>query len=211
MTRPDISGYRHAGSLGSYTTAYLLPTVCKALAKVLIEGRPKRVLDLGCGSGSVASWLVQQGYEVVGVDPSRQGIDQAKKNFPGIIFEVASSETDLAANYGRFRAVVSLEVIEHVYAPREFGKRLFDLLEAGGVAVISTPYHGYLKNLVMALTGRLDAHFTALWDNGHIKFWSVKTLSQLLHEAGFTQLRFHRVGRFGPLAKSLVAVARRHE
>jgi hypothetical protein len=45
------------------------------------------------------------------------------------------------------------------------------------------------------LTGKMDAHFTALWDHGHIKFWSIKTLGELLREAGFTDIRFERVGR----------------
>lgn len=79
----------------------------------------------------------------------------------------------------------------------------------GGVAVISTPYHGYWKNLAMAVTGKMDAHFTALWDHGHIKFWSMKTLRQLLEEAGLKVERFERVGRIPLLAKSMIAVARK--
>lgn len=59
----------------------------------------------------------------------------------------------------------------------------------------------------MALAGKMDNHFTALWDNGHIKFWSMKTLSTLLEEAGFTNIRFHRVGRIPALAKSMIATA----
>lgn len=61
----------------------------------------------------------------------------------------------------------------------------------------------------MALTGKMDAHFTALWDHGHIKFWSMRTLSELLREAGFVDIRFERVGRVPALAKSMIAVARK--
>jgi len=57
-----------------------------------------------------------------------------------------------------------------VYAPRDYAKTLFDLVAPGGIALVSRPYRGYAKNLVMALTGKFDAHFTALWDHGHIKF-----------------------------------------
>ncbi len=74
---------------------------------------------------------------------------------------------------------------------------------------MSTPYHGYWKNLAMAVTGKLDAHFTALWDGGHIKFWSMRTLRALLEEAGFVDVEFTLVGRIKPLAKSMIAVARR--
>ncbi len=75
--------------------------------------------------------------------------------------------------------------------------------------MISTPYHSYLKNLVLAVTGMMDAHFTVLWDHGHIKFWSMPTLTKLLKEAGFNAVRFERVGRVPILAKSMIAVATR--
>lgn len=62
---------------------------------------------------------------------------------------------------------------------------------------------------MLAITGRMDAHLTALWDHGHIKFWSMRTLAILLEEAGFCDIRFERVGRIPALAKSMIAVARK--
>lgn len=103
--------------------------------------------------------------------------------------------------------VVSLEVVEHVFDPKLFARNLFALVAPGGCAVVSTPYHGYLKNLALAVTGRMDRHFTALWDGGHIKFWSIETLGRLLRDAGFKTVRFVRVGRIPPLARSMIAVA----
>ena len=44
---------------------------------------------------------------------------------------------------------------------------------------------------------------------GHIKFWSIPTLTTLLSEAGFQNIRFHRVGRMPALAKSMIAVAQK--
>ncbi len=85
----------------------------------------------------------------------------------------------------------------------------FHCYGGGGTAILSTPYHGYWKNLALALSGKLDRHFTALWDHGHIKFWSMKTLTLLLEEAGFRDIRFARVGRVPALAKAMIAVARR--
>ena len=75
------------------------------------------------------------------------------------------------------------------------------------MAIISTPYHGYLKNLMLALSGRLDAHFTALWDGGHIKFWSERTMRILLEGAGFEKIVFRGAGRIPLLAKSMIVTA----
>ena len=44
-----------------------------------------------------------------------------------------------------------------------------------------SPNHGYLKNLSLAILGKMDQPFTALWDHGHIKFWSMPTLTTLLN------------------------------
>jgi 2-polyprenyl-6-hydroxyphenyl methylase/3-demethylubiquinone-9 3-methyltransferase len=82
-------------------------------------------------------------------------------------------------------------------------------LSAGGYALISTPYHGYLKNLALAITGKMDKHFSPLWDHGHIKFWSRESLTQLLSDTGLTVVRIDRVGRIPPLAKTMLAIVQK--
>ena len=177
------------------------------LKKGIESGLDKRIFEVGCGNGAIAALLNRDGFAVIGVDPSLSGIENARKAYPHLRLEIGSTEDDLVAQFGTFPTVLSLEVVEHVLAPRQFARRLYDLLEPGGMAIISTPYHGYIKNVALAITGKMDAHFTALWDHGHIKFWSIKTLTQLLIEAGFKNLAFRRVGRLPLLAKSMIALA----
>jgi hypothetical protein len=64
-----------------------------------------------------------------------------------------------------------------------------------GHLIISTRYPGYLKKLALVATEMKNAHFTALWDFVHIKFWLRSTLVLLLREAGFVIGRFVDVGR----------------
>lgn len=194
----------------SHTDAYLLPTVLAELGRAgWPAGQPKRVFDLGCGTGATAARLAAEGYAVTGVDPSETGVAVAAKTFPQVTVRQGSCYDDLAAEYGRFPAVVSLEVVEHVFLPRKYAGCVFDLLEPGGVAVVSTPYHGYWKNLALAVTGKWDRHLSPLWDYGHVKFWSPDSLTALFAEAGLRVERVHRVGRIPALAKSMIAVARR--
>jgi len=77
----------------------------------------------------------------------------------------------------------------------------------GGEIIISTPYHGYLKNVVLSVSGKMDNHFTANWGGGHIKFFSRKTLSTLLESEGFTVTDFRGCGRLPYLWKSMVIKA----
>lgn len=205
----DISGYSYSNANATLASAYLWGPTIQTLKDALKDSPSQRVFELGCGSGAFANTLAKLGYAVSGVDPSHSGIEHAKKAYPQLPLVVGSTEEDLVSRFGQFQAVLSLEVVEHVYAPRQFAKRIFDLLEPGGISIISTPYHGYLKNLAIALIGGFDRHYTALWDNGHIKFWSIKTFGELWTEAGFKNLRFLRVGRIPVLAKSMIVIARK--
>lgn len=166
-----------------------------------------RVLDMGCGNGTFLSSFRDRGWKLFGVDFSATGIAFAKKNFPEIEFfvaDAAASGEDIFDRVGHADVIISTEVIEHIYLPRDFLRNIHSLLKPNGVLVLSTPYHGYLKNLALAASGRMDQHFTALWDYGHIKFWSRKTLSAALRETGFSQIEFAGCGRIPWMWKSMV-------
>lgn len=206
---PSASGYHYDTPEPAHTSTYLWPPVLDVLDQHFESTKTRRVFEVGCGNGAFACVLSRRGYDVTGIDPSVDGIKFANRTHPELALHPGSAYDRLADTYGRFPAVVSLEVVEHVYAPRAYAATVFDLLERGGLAIISTPYHGYLKNLAIALAGKSDQHLSPLWDHGHIKFWSVRTLSQLLREAGFADPKFIRVGRIPQLAKSMIAIARR--
>lgn len=203
--RHSITEYQYRDARPTWAHAYLWPALKNIIA--CHEFQRRRALDLGCGNGATANLLAELGFDFVGVDPSESGITQARQAFPTIEFYRGSGYDDIPQRFGSFSLVVSLEVIEHCYDPRHFIRMVFNALEEGGLAVISTPYHGYLKNLMLAITGKWDDHLTALWDGGHIKFFSVKTLQLLLEECGFRHIHFLRVDRVSVLAKSMIAVA----
>lgn len=205
----DLSGYVYEDSELNASHNYLVPSLLAILASLAVPPSQRRVFEIGCGNGAVAAVLAKAGYQSTGVEVSAQGLKQARRRYPHLLLQPGSAYDRLAEIHGQFPIVISLEVVEHLYAPRVFAKTLYDLVEPSGTAIVSTPYHGYWKNLALALTGGLDAHFTALWDHGHIKFWSMKTLKALLEEAGFKDISFRRVGRIPALAKSLIAIAKK--
>lgn len=206
MSEPAAGEYREWG----YTTAaplcshrYLLPCVLDLLGPI----EPGlRVLDVGCGNGAMASELLARGCRVVGIDLSEHGIDLARRNHPGARFEVQAADDQLLERLGEapFDRVLSTEVVEHLYAPREFARGCAAALRPGGRFVCSTPYHGYLKNLAIAVAGKWDRHANPLWDGGHIKLWSRQTLGALIAEAGLNNIRFRGAGRYPWLWMSMV-------
>jgi 2-polyprenyl-3-methyl-5-hydroxy-6-metoxy-1,4-benzoquinol methylase len=200
----NLSAFEYSHAELTWSNHYLWPVLRR-----IVEARDwpeRRAFEIGCGNAAIANLLSTLGFAVTGIDPSESGIAVARAAYPHLRVAVGDAYDDLAGQYGTFPLVVSLEVIEHCFYPRRFARTFHDLIERGGVGVLSTPYHGYLKNLVLALAGQWDAHLGPLWDGGHIKFFSVRTLQLLLEEVGFQQVDFIRVGRIPPLAKSLVAV-----
>ena len=171
---------------------------------------PGRVIDLGCGNGAVARVVRKRGYEVVGIDAAVDGIEFAKTTEPEAPFFCASLDNLLVPVVGgAYDAAYSLEVVEHLYQPRNLFRRAIEVIKPGGHLVVSTPYHGYLKNLGLATVGAWDRHLTVHWDGGHIKLWSRRRLTELLTEAGFNDVRFAGAGRVPYLWKSMVITAER--
>jgi 2-polyprenyl-3-methyl-5-hydroxy-6-metoxy-1,4-benzoquinol methylase len=186
---------------------YIAPKVLELLE----EYKVRRVCDLGSGNGALASDLKRAGYAVTGVEYAQDGVRIAKELYPDINFYNLGVQDDpsmVRAAEGVFDAIVSTEVIEHLFLPHQLPTFARGLLDPGGVLIVTTPYHGYLKNLALSIFDKWDHHHTALWNGGHIKFWSRTTLSKLLNENGFEVIAFHGVGRLPFLWKSMVLVAR---
>lgn len=203
-----VSTYDYAHAEQPHWNAYLVPPIMKLAGDV----RPgMRVLDIGCGNGYIASLYMEKGCSVVGVDPSESGIEHARKAHPGGRFEIDLATPDLRERLGEepFDLVISAEVAEHVYDADAWAQSAANALRPGGMLVMTTPYHGYLKNIVIAVTGRWDHHHTSLDAGEHIKFWSRATMTTLLERNGFRVTGFEGAGRMAYLWKSMAMSAER--
>ena len=152
----------------------------------------------------------KDGHSVTGIDVSPDGIAIARQAHPGIDFNVASLYNDDMRRFaGSFDCVISLEVVEHLMYPKELFRRSYEVLKPGGSLILSTPYHGYWKNLSLSIADGWDAHFNVEWDGGHVKFFSNRALTKMALAAGLRNPRFEGAGRLPLLWKSTVMVVAR--
>jgi 2-polyprenyl-3-methyl-5-hydroxy-6-metoxy-1,4-benzoquinol methylase len=203
-------GCEYRNSEASCAHEYVLPSLFREL-RAISQGKSLKILDLGCGNGYVAAQIAARGHIVSGVDVSSGGIAMARASFPGVSYHAGSVyDDDLPEKvHAPVDCVISLEVIEHLFFPIRLFKQSYRLLVDGGTLMISTPYHGYLKNLALSVTNGWDRHFGVDWDGGHIKFFSKNTLSRMASRAGFENIRLLPVGRVPGLWKSMIIVAQK--
>ncbi len=208
MTTDFDGNYGWTSSQGPESCGYVTPRVLEIVKTLGV----RRVLDLGSGNGALCARLSSAGYEAVGVEYDQQGVRIASAAYPYIRFHnfgVQDDPAKLLLHEMPFDAVVSTEVIEHLYVPHRLAIYARYCLRDAGYLILSTPYHGYLKNLALSVLNKWDSHHTALWHGGHIKFWSRATLTQLLVANGFSVIGFSGVGRVPYLWKSMVVVAQK--
>ena len=187
---------------------YLAP----ATIRLLRESGARTVLDLGCGNGAFTALLQGAGFEVTGCDLSASGIALAHLQFPDIPFFQQDLSQPLPEHHaGQYDAVVSMEVIEHLLLPRILVSNALAAMRPGGLFVLSTPFHGYWKNLALAIVNKFDDHWHPLRDFGHVKFFSKKTLLCLFREYGLRVQQFLPVGRLSLVARSMIVAAGRPE
>ncbi len=206
MLHNQVEKYGWESGHTAPSNSYLEPVILNTCRRLGV----KSVLDLGCGKGDISCTLAASGFDVMGCDADAEGVRIATQRGSQATFRHVGVYDEPAA-LGRtgFDAVFSTEVIEHLFTPRALPRFANKVLREDGWLIITTPYHGYLKNLALAITGHWDSHLTPLWDGGHIKFFSRQTLTKLLQEEGFEVKEFSGVGRVPYLWKSMVLVAKK--
>ena len=142
-------------------------------------------------------------------DADKPGIELARKSCPAARFEALPADRDILESLQEepFDLVYSMEVIEHLYDPRSYMAGCYAATKRGGRFICTTPYHGYAKNLALAVANAWDKHADPLFDGGHIKLFSRKKLNALLLESGFNPDQFRGSGRLPYLWKSMVIQA----
>ncbi|PJJ79465.1 class I SAM-dependent methyltransferase [Mucilaginibacter auburnensis] len=201
----EYKDYGFASDAPAHTFNYLTAPIMALLG----NDKQQTILDVGCGNGYLAGYLISRGFNAYGTDASEEGIAIAKRTHPTRFYlqDISSGKLPPDLSTIKFDTIVSTEVIEHLYDPEGFIHFCKQILEPSGQIIISTPYHGYLKNLVLSIFNKWDSHMDPLWHGGHIKMWSRKKLSEVLKKAGFSVVAFKGCGRFPYFWKSMVIKA----
>lgn len=148
------------------------------LIEVNVEQGAK-VLELCCGAGEFSQLLNRKGYQTVSVDGDSRNIVRLQQL--GLEAHCANLEAALPFDDGRFDMVVILEGIEHIVNCESLLEEISRVTKCGGYLVISTPNFAWFQDRFKYLFGH-----NATNEGVHLRFFTVKSLSNLIKSRGYT-------------------------
>lgn len=174
------------------TTCYEYPSTLEKIKRVFDFNQDKKlsIVDLGCGDGRIMKELADLNHSVTGIDSSREGIKQVKKN--GLTAIEADLERTLPIEDNSFDVALLLDTLEHLYDQSTILSEANRILKHDGKLIISFPNHFDIRNRFATLFGKGIIHWAHKkyenaipWSYGHVRFLLFKQLNQLLELHGF--------------------------
>ncbi len=165
-------------------------------------GKDKRILEVGCSEGMATLLLAEFASECVGIDVDSDAIAIANEVLAPLSSKVSFQHADiLNGAVGKFDAVVSMDVIEHIFPENEkpFMEGIVANLVDKGISIIGTP------NITAS------QYASPLSQSGHVNLYSHERFKELLESYFETVLMFSGNDEmihtgFAPMAHYLIGV-----
>lgn len=166
------------------------------------------IVDFGCGNGKILKEIkkINPKAKLIGLDVSEIALQEAKRNLPEVEFYKIIDGEKFPLNDDVADFIFSSEVVEHIYDTENAFSEIARVLKANGKILLTTPYHGFIKNLLITFFA-FNKHFNPT--GAHIRFFTKKTLFDLLENNGFNIEKHGYYGRFYPISHSIFVLAKK--
>jgi 2-polyprenyl-3-methyl-5-hydroxy-6-metoxy-1,4-benzoquinol methylase len=147
---------------------------------------PGKLLDIGCAFGIFLQVAKEKGWDVYGVDVSKEAVDYAKKEYCLNVFLGTVRDAKLESGY--FNVVTAWDVIEHLADPDNFLNEVSRIMKKGGILAIRTPNaEGLFLKINKLVNAVLGDHFARVGPKflHHKYLFSVCSLKEILKNKGF--------------------------
>ena len=142
---------------------------------------PDKVLDFGCGNGVLTYWLKCNGFgkNILGVDVSKKGIENAQKFFTKNGLSFKSLDDFWLVKNKKFDVIVSSHVFEHINYPEKTLKKIKNFADW---IIIEVPLENAFWPNLISIINRTTRRNNPL---GHVNFWSKKSFRDFLGNNNF--------------------------
>ena len=204
LARASLNSYRNArwqmaltpsNTWGRYAVPWILPV--RSLIEQQMrhmpsqpEGRPGRLLDVGCGNGAFLQMAQAAGWSVQGLDFDPIAVAEARRQGLAVDLGGIDQLADLAQTYDW---ITCSHVLEHVHDPQQLLHSIRRLLRPGGTLWLQTP------NLDSIGHRTYGPHWVGVDSPRHLTLLTLPSLRRALEKAGF-QIKFRRLSLFSAMA-----------
>ncbi|MCL2511101.1 MAG: class I SAM-dependent methyltransferase [Bacteroidales bacterium] len=160
------------------------------LRKMIVRNVPKAatlLLDTGCGSAWFADHFVAKGKKVVSLDVSFTNVSKAMTAIPSPDHAAVVADVfRLPFGANTFDCIVASEIMEHLYDPELFVKKLFYILKPGGTLILTTPYNEKLEYNLCVHCNKPTPR------NAHLHSFNEKNIKELLKTVAEKEVKIKR-------------------
>jgi methionine biosynthesis protein MetW len=194
---------RYSDESEKWRSEVFFPRRLNLIKSALSKSLSGRVLDIGCGDGTLLQVLKTMfpRVELYGCDISKEGLQRARKR--GIHTKIVDVNKGISYKDNSFDAIISHEVIEHVLDPDFFLQESRRVLKKDGMLILTTPNLAAWYNRILFIFGvppismelstkdrtvglRFMKHLTQNTQPvGHIRVFTKHALLDLLERAEF--------------------------
>jgi methionine biosynthesis protein MetW len=159
-----------------------------------VPATARRVLDLGCATGTTGAALKQrQDVEVVGVELEPEYAREAATRLDRVV----AGDVETVAVEGRFDTLIAADVLEHLRDPWTALRRYAQQLEPGATVIVSLPNVAHWSTYAHLARGSWPRRPEGIFDATHLRWFTLRDARELLRQAG---VRPHTVVRRGWIA-----------
>jgi len=154
---------------------------------IRLVGQEKSVLDFGCATGHLSKILKEEyNCEVTGLEINRDDAEKAREHCK----EVIIGDLDILdwceelSGYS-FDVAIFADVLEHLKDPKAILENTKNLLTENGYILVSVPNVANISVRLELLLGGFEYEDLGILDSSHLKYFTAKTIIQLIEDAGF--------------------------
>ena len=201
---PPEEGAAAAAEPAAGPIKYRVEEVNRAL--VSLVGRPRTVLDVGCGVGLNGAAIKRTGARVTGIEIVPRSIERARAVLDEVIAADIGSDAAVKNALGsrRFDLIVFADVLEHTVDPKAVLERFLPYLEDDGVVLVSLPNVAAWPVRFSLLAGRFEYQPSGILDDSHLRFFTRESAAHLCERAGLEVLTMEQNPMIVRAAKELI-------
>lgn len=156
------------------------------------------LLEIGCATGYMTEYLAKEKQcKVLAVEANKEQADAARARgidvITGFIDDPVTQRSldTYTKEHELFQVIFMSQVIEHISDPATTLRALKKWLHPDGCLIISTCSIVHWKSRLQIVLGKWEYQDYGIFDRTHLRFFTIKSFADLLHECGYATTDFN--------------------